>query len=63
MSSLGSYLILNDKNIQNLQDKFGFCLDEIFHYSKNNELDLFIRIEKIESYLIIYVHAFKTQCF
>ena len=49
MSSLGSYLILNDKNIQNLQDKFGFCLDEIFHYSKNNELDLFIRIEKIES--------------
>ncbi|CBY80842.1 hypothetical protein AO053_04235 [Haemophilus influenzae biotype aegyptius] len=49
MSILGSYLILNDKNIQKLQNEFNFGIDEIFHYSKNNALDLFIRIEKIES--------------
>lgn len=49
MSILGSYLILNDKNIQNLQNEFNFGIDEIFHYSKNGALDLFIRIEKIES--------------
>ncbi|WP_258172278.1 hypothetical protein [Haemophilus influenzae] len=49
MSILGSYLILNDKNIQKLQNEFDFGIDEIFHYSKNNALDLFIRIEKIES--------------
>ncbi|MBF0750904.1 MULTISPECIES: hypothetical protein [unclassified Pasteurella] len=48
MSISNSYLVLNDKNIQRLQN-FNLDIDNIFTFSRNGDLNLYFRAEKILS--------------
>ncbi|OOF42090.1 hypothetical protein BKK50_07520 [Rodentibacter rarus] len=46
MSISKSYFVLNDKNIQRLE-KFNLDIDNIFSFSRNGDLNLYFRAEKI----------------
>lgn len=48
MSISNSYLVLNDKNIQRLK-RFNLDIDNIFTFSRNGDLNLYFRAEKILS--------------
>lgn len=47
MSVANSYLVLNDKNIKKLEERFNLDIDDIFYLAKNAELNLYIRVETV----------------
>lgn len=46
MSASGTYLILNEKNLLKLNEAFNIGVDDILHFAKNRDINLYIRIEK-----------------
>ena len=56
-----SYLVLNDKNIKKLQNKFNLDIDDILHLARNGDINLYIRVENIEAGTIIKTEF--DECF
>lgn len=56
-----SYLVLNDKNIKKLQNKFNLDIDDILHLARNGYINLYIRVENIEAGKIIKTEF--DECF
>ena len=56
-----SYLVLNDKNIKKLKNKFNLDIDDILHLARNGDINLYIRVENIEAGTIIKTEF--DECF
>lgn len=56
-----SYLVLNDKNIKILKNKFNLDIDDILHLARNGDINLYIRVENIEAGTIIKTEF--DECF
>lgn len=56
-----SYLVLNDKNIKKLQNKFNLDIDDILHLARNGDINLYIRVENINAGTIIKTEF--DECF
>jgi len=56
-----SYLVLNNKNIKKLQNKFNLDIDDILHLARNGDINLYIRVENIEAGTIIKTEF--DECF
>ena len=56
-----SYLVLNDKNIKKLQNKFNLDIDDILHFARNGDINLYIRVENINAGTIIKTEF--DECF